>query len=105
MIGFKDWLENLVPKTEGDIDFQRDICRELVFAWEDHQEARTALERVMTNIGLEPIGEVGQQVNFDNREHQTNSNFQPGQVCKIVEPGWQLVSPRGILMIARAKVI
>ncbi len=94
------------PRKDGDIDFQRDLCRELVFAWQDspEPEARAALERVMMNSGLEQVGEVGEEVAFDNREHRTDSDLLPGQPAVVVEPGWQFVSPRGMLLIAQAQV-
>jgi hypothetical protein len=95
-----------LPQTDGDIDFQRDLCRELVFAWQDTTTpaAREALERVMLNSGLEPVGSVGQAVTFDGREHQTEGDLLPGQPAVVVEPGWRYRSPRGVLLIAQAVV-
>ncbi|HVK18964.1 MAG TPA: hypothetical protein VM533_18685 [Fimbriiglobus sp.] len=94
------------PRTDGDIDFQRDLCRELVFAWQDTAEpdTRAALERVMLNSGLAQVGEVGAAVAFDGREHRTESDLLPGQPAVVVEPGWQYRSPRGLLLIAQAVV-
>lgn len=95
-----------LPQTDGDIDFQRDLCRELVFAWQDTAEpdTRAALERVMLNSGLAQVGEVGATVAFDGREHQTESDLLPGQPAVVVESGWQYRSPRGVLLIAKAVV-
>jgi hypothetical protein len=95
-----------MPQTDGDIDFQRDLCRELVFAWQDTAEpdTRAALERVMLNSGLTQVGEVGAAVAFDGREHHTESDLLPGQPAVVVEPGWQYRSPRGVLLIAKAVV-
>ncbi len=94
------------PVTDGDIDFQRDLCRELVFAWQDNSEpeARAALEVVMGNAGLERFGETGETVSFDNREHHAASDLLPGQPAVVLEPGWQLKSPRGTLLIAPMQV-
>ena len=94
------------PVTEGDADYQRSLARELVFAWQDSSdsEARAVLERVMMNAGLDRIGEAGDQVSFDGRDHHTESDLLPGHPAVIVEPGWQLVSPRGTMLIAPAQV-
>jgi hypothetical protein len=94
------------PVSEKDLDFQRDLCRELVFAWQDNAEprARAALEVVMMNAGLERVGEIGETVSFDNRDHRTDSDLLPGQLAIVVQPGWQLVSARGTLLIAPVQV-
>jgi hypothetical protein len=94
------------PVDDSDLDYQRDMCREMVFAWQDNPEpvARAALEVVMMNAGLERVGEVGDAVSFDNRYHHTESDLLPGQPAIVVEPGWQLISPRGTLHIARSEV-
>jgi hypothetical protein len=94
------------PTTEEDIDFQRSLCRELVFAWQDASDAqvREDLERVMMNTGLEPMGEVGAIVPFDGREHRTESDLRPGDPAEVVGRGWQLLTPQGPLLIAPAQV-
>jgi hypothetical protein len=94
------------PTTEGDLEFQQHLCRELVFAWQDNPEpdARMALETAMSNSGLERVGEPGETVSFDNRDHQTKSDLLPGQAATVVEPGWQLVSMGRSLLISRAQV-
>jgi hypothetical protein len=99
----------LAPTTDADIDFQRDLCRELALAWEDttQPEAREALERVMFNAGLEQIGEVGEVVPFDAGRHKADAGngALPSQPVRIVEPGWQFRSPRGILPIVLPRVV
>jgi hypothetical protein len=96
------------PETDGDIDFQRDLCRELALVWEDTPEpdVRDALERVMLNAGLEQVGEVGESVGFDASQHKlaSGSVVLPGQPVKVVEPGWVFRSPRGVLQIVKSKV-
>ncbi len=94
------------PETDGDIDFQRDLCRELALTWEDTPEARGALERVMINAGLEQIGEAGEIVPFDAGQHRpiAGNEVLAGQHVRIVEPGWVFQSPRGVLPIVRPKV-
>lgn len=94
------------PSTEATSEMHRDLCRELVFTWQDNPEPeiRSALERVMINAGLEPVGEPGEVVAFDAREHQTESDLLPGQPARVIEPGWQLTMPLGSMLLARAKV-
>jgi hypothetical protein len=94
------------PASEGDIEFQQHLCHQLVFAWQDNAdpEARAVLEPAMLNAGLERVGEVGETVPFDNRDHRTASNLLPGEPARIIEPGWQLVSQRGTLLIAPMEV-
>lgn len=93
--------------TEAISELHRDLCRELVFSWQDNPEPeiRAALERVMINAGLEPVGEPGDVVPFDAREHQTESDLLPGQPARVIEPGWQLTTPLGAVLLARAKVL
>ncbi|HJT78352.1 MAG TPA: hypothetical protein VJ739_14205 [Gemmataceae bacterium] len=95
-----------VATTEEELDFQRDLSEELVYAWQDaaDPETRTALERVMQNAGLEPVGEVGEAVLFDGRQHVTQEPFAAGEPAVIAEPGWRLVNSRGTYLIVRARV-
>jgi hypothetical protein len=95
------------PTAETDLDFQRDVAEELVYAWQDAGDdpgARGALERVMTNAGLEPEGEAGQSVTFDGRRHVSDDPLDSGDAGFITEPGWRLVNARGNYLIARARV-
>lgn len=93
-------------KTEAELDFQRDLCEELVYAWQDaaNDETRDALERVMQNAGLEPVGEPGQAVPFDGRQHVTQDQLRAGDGAVVQMPGWRLVNARGSYLIARARV-
>jgi hypothetical protein len=98
--------EKTGPAAEEDLDFQRDTCEELVYSWQDatDSEVRTALERVMRNTGLEPIGNVGEQVSFDGRQHVTDDSLDAGDAAVISELGWRLTNARGSYLIARARV-
>ncbi len=94
-------------KTDEAIDFQRDLCRELVFAWQDapaDSDERAALERVMHNTGLEAVGELGDVVKFTAVDHATEDELNPGDEASITEPGWLYRSRRGELLVAPAKV-
>lgn len=94
------------PETEEDINFQRDLCRELALVWEDTPEARETLERVMFNSGLEQVGEVGEVLRFDAGQQKlvSGSGILPNHPVKVVEPGWKFESPRGVLLIVKPKV-
>ena len=98
--------DRTTPKSDGDIDFQMQLCRELVFAWQDESDPqiRSALEPAMLNSGLEPVGEVGETVFFDNRDHRSDSNVMPGQAAVVIERGWMLTSPRGTRLISPIQV-
>lgn len=94
------------PRSEEDLDFQRDVAEELVYAWKDSpdQNSREALERVMRNAGLMPVGDAGEKTSFDGRLHVTDDDLDPGDPAMITEPGWRLTNSRGNYLIARARV-
>jgi hypothetical protein len=96
-----------VPTTDEDLDYRRDVCRELVFAWQDNPApgTRAALEVVMLNAGLDQVGQPGSQVVYTGIEHETTDAVDDGDLVTVVEPGWKLRSPRGTLLISRAKVV
>lgn len=95
------------PETEDDINFQRDLCRELALVWEDTPEAREAMERVMFNSGLEQVGEPDEVLSFDASQQKlvSGSGVLPGHQVKVTEPGWKFESPRGVLLIVKPKVV
>lgn len=92
--------------TEEELDFQRDQCEDLIFAWQDatDPEVRAALEPVMFNAGLEMVGEAGETVEFDGRQHLAQDSLEPGDRAVVCEPGWRLVNSRGNYLIVRASV-
>jgi DNA-binding PadR family transcriptional regulator len=92
--------------SESDLDFQRDISEELVYAWQDtvNPETQDALARVLFNVGVERIAKVGERVEFDGRWHHTDEALHPGDPAEVVHPGWRLVNQRGSYLIARARV-
>jgi hypothetical protein len=93
------------PKSEGDMDFQRDQSEQLVFAWQDADaQTKQALENVMFNLGLEPLGERGQDVDFDGRLHDTDDVVEVGERVVVTEPGWRYANPRGVYLICKTKV-
>jgi hypothetical protein len=95
-----------VPTTDSEIDFQRNLSEELVFAWQDTAipEIKAGLERALFNVGVERLGAPGDIVEFDGNTHHTDDEVADGEAVKVVLPGWQLVSPRGTSLLARAKV-
>lgn len=99
-------FEQLKPPTEEDFDFQVSLCQQLVFAWQDNPDpdVRETLELVMINNGLDPVGEVGETVEFDGREHRTEHDLRPGDRAVVIEQGWQFVTPQRTVLIAPARV-
>ncbi len=94
------------PAAEEDLDYQRDVAKELVFAWQDatSPETREALERVRLNNGLESVGTAGAATPFDGRIHRTDDPLKNGEIAVVDEPGWKLINARGEYLIARARV-
>jgi hypothetical protein len=95
-----------VANSEEELDYQRDVGEQLVYAWKDAdtQETQDALARVLFNVGVERLGEVGQRVEFDGRWQHTEDALFPGNPAEVVKPGWRLVNQRGSFLIARARV-
>ncbi len=97
--------ERLTARTEEQLDFQRDICEELIYAWQDADEStREALIRVMINNGLEPVEEVGQEVGFNGNRHITSSPIDVGAIAVGAASGWRSKTRGGEYLIARARV-
>lgn len=92
--------------TERDLDFQRDACELLVFAWQDAEspETRQSLEPVMRNLGLDQVEKIGAKVEFNGLLHECNGEVQKGEVVRVILPGWQLKGPQGQYVIAKAQV-
>lgn len=84
------------PKTDEEKDFRRYTTDRLAAAWRDEFDAgRTegcnALETAIWNIrGMKVIGEVGQQVAFDGRLHESGASIPIRGAARIVRPGWLL---------------
>lgn len=95
-----------VPNTDPEIDFQRSLGAELVFAWQDtaSPDAREGLERALFNVGVERLNAEGDLVVFDSNTHHTEDQVAEGESVEVVLPGWQLVNPRGTSLLARGKV-
>jgi hypothetical protein len=92
--------------SEADLNFQRDISEELVYAWQNatSSETQAALARVLLNVGVERIGEAGERVEFDGRWHHSDDELHPGDPAKVVRHGWRLANQRGNRVLARAHV-
>jgi ElaB/YqjD/DUF883 family membrane-anchored ribosome-binding protein len=96
----------LVSRTDGEKNFQRQMCAELVLTWKEYPEPeiRSALEQAMSNTGMEQLGESGQIVNFDNKFHETKDDLLPNDKARVVSPGWSYVTEQGAIQISRVQV-
>ncbi|MEO0445757.1 MAG: hypothetical protein AAF191_06730 [Verrucomicrobiota bacterium] len=96
----------LPAKDDDDLDFQRDACELLVYAWQDaeSEEMRKSLEPIMRNLGLISVGEAGSEAEFNGLHHTSEDSLSKGDSVNIVLPGWQLKNRRGEYLIARARV-
>ena len=96
-----------VAANQSDRSFMIGLARELWLAWRDAptNEARFSLERVMGNIGMDPIGEVGQRVNYDGLRQQAIDPVDPALEVEITRLGWELREPdNSTLLIGKATV-
>ena len=96
----------LVPTSDAEFDFRRNVGRELVLAWRDAEkpEVRDSIERVLMNVGIEAVGTPGEMVTYDGLSHRAEGNAKVGQSVEIIRPGWKLVNSRGSFLISHAIV-
>lgn len=96
----------ITPRDDKDLDFQRDQSEQLVFAWKDAStpEAKELLEGVMFNLGVEQLGERGQQIPFDQTTQEVEELVERGELVEVVEPGWRLSNSRGVYLISKTQV-
>ena len=94
------------PGEEVDIDFQRDTCELLVYAWQDSScaETRESLKTIMLNLGLEMVETPGAQTEFNGLMHHSESSVSRGDIVRVLHPGWKLNNSRGNYLIAKAEV-
>ncbi|HHO50886.1 MAG TPA: hypothetical protein ENK18_08415 [Deltaproteobacteria bacterium] len=94
------------PTGEADLDFQREVAEELVFAWQDAEveAARQSLSRILVNLGAERLGAVGEEVSFDGTVHRSADDLFPGDPARIVEPGWTMIRSGRARLLAKAEV-
>jgi hypothetical protein len=99
-----DWQR--VPNSDTEIDFQKNLSEELVFAWQDATtpDARSALERALFNVGVERLNAPGDIVEFDGTTQHAEDEVNLGDSVEVILPAWQLVNPRGTHLLARGKV-
>jgi hypothetical protein len=95
-----------VATSDPEIDFQRNLGAELVFAWQDTDlpSTREALERALFNVGVERLNAPGDIVELDSTSHHTEDEVAEGELVEVVLPGWKLVTPRGSSLLARGRV-
>lgn len=96
----------VAPSDEAERDFHREIAQELVFAWEDTQDAtaRRALEQVMHNVGIRPLGTIGEEVSFDGARHTSNEGLWPDDAARVEQSGWELQRGTRSRVLAKATV-
>lgn len=94
------------PADEAERDFHREIAQELVFAWEDTQDAtaRRALEQVMHNVGIRPLGTIGEEVPFDGTLHTSSEGLWPDDPARVEQSGWELQRGTRSRVLAKASV-
>ncbi len=84
------------PGNEVEENYQRRICQELAELYNESPDGREAVERVFYMTGaMCQIGEIGSEVVFDGRFHQSTARVLPGTKCRISAPGWVYESPSG----------
>ena len=96
-----------VPTSDPEIDFQKNLAEELVFAWQDaaDPDTKAGLERALFNVGVERLGRPGEIAEFDGSFQYTEDDVAEGEPVEIIFPGWQLTNPRGTSQITRARVV
>ena len=82
------------------------VLHELAFAWADttEPEARTPIERVLTNIGARRLGTIDEPVSFDGRLHETDDDLFPDEPARVVEPGWVHGTAQTRVVLVKARV-
>lgn len=84
------------PKNEVEADYQRRMCDQLAEEYNDSPASRDAIERVFfITSAMNRAGEVGTEVSFDGRFHQSESKVLPNTKCRITTPGWVYETPSG----------
>lgn len=84
------------PTTGEQKEFRRYTADRLAAAWRDawdenKAEGRDYLETAIWNIrGMKMIGEVGQQVPFDGRLHESDVSVFTNGPVRVARPGWLL---------------
>lgn len=82
------------PQSAEEKGFRREVAQQLAESWraawnDDKHEGRDYLEAAMWNVeGLRMIGEKDSRVAFNAREHECGTPAFPGDMVKIVRPGW-----------------
>ena len=94
------------PCHDRDYEFIQRIAELLIMAWQDtsDSEARSVLEGVFSNVGITPVGKMGETVSFDGRYHYTSVAVEVHENVVVVQPGWQLKTQRGPLFLAKVTV-
>jgi hypothetical protein len=84
------------PNTPEERDFRRYETDRLAAAWREawdakKDEGREYLETAMWNIrGFRMIGEVGAELPFDGRRHESTTSVFTDDSVRVVRPGWLL---------------
>ncbi len=94
------------PSEETELDFQRDACELLVFAWQDTdcEETRASLEGVMVSLGLDRVEESESETEYNGIVHHCSQKISKGQKVRVLQSGWRLKNRRGDYLITKAQV-
>jgi len=97
----------LDSRESNDGAFELTKAKELVLSWNraEDPEVRSGLARAMIALGLRPIGEVGEAVEFTGRLHVSDESLFSGDPAEIVAPGWIVADPQGDRILQKAQVI
>lgn len=81
----------LTPVDEEDEAYERTVNGFLVHEWLNASPAcRTALDRVIRNLGGVQAGTEGEVVPFNGAWQHTTDELDPGDPAVIVQPGWRI---------------
>jgi len=91
--------------SNGDA-FEVAKAKELVLSWNrvEDPDVRAGLARAMVALGLRPIGEIGEAVEFTGRLHISGESLFPGDPAEIEAPGWVVAAPTGDRIVQKAQV-
>lgn len=83
-LGRRDVVQELLPILEGDAD---------------PKAAKDAIEVSLFNVGVRALGDNGEVTKFDPHRHQAEGTAAaPGDVVRIIRPGWILGETDGVIL-------
>lgn len=96
----------LEPCQDRDYEFIQHAAGLLVLEWRDskHPQVRATLESILDSLSITKIGCVGESLRFDGRYHDALDDVTIEGMVTVAQPGWQLKTHRGTLVLLRAAV-